>query len=120
MTCIVQVALPVPRIVTPPSVTGSVHYGAPEAIKKSGTMTTASLRIMTGNASGGSNRVVESKTKNGYYVVSPEGMKVPVDKLVFIALQKFILLHRELHGSVTIHFAQGGIRGVEDRSVYEK
>jgi len=54
---------------------------------------------------------------NGYYILSPEGKKVPVDRRVFEAVQKFVAIR--LQGSITISFISGGVRGVEDKTVYQ-
>jgi hypothetical protein len=53
---------------------------------------------------------------NGYYILSPDGKRVPVDKRVFEAFQKFVALR--LQGSITVDFISGGVRGVEDKTVY--
>jgi hypothetical protein len=53
---------------------------------------------------------------NGYYILSPEGKKVPVDKRVFEAFQKFVAMR--LQGSITVDFISGGVRGVKDETVY--
>lgn len=48
--------------------------------------------------------------ENGYYLVSPEGRKVPIDRKVFFAVEEMI--RQQKQGSVTIAFISGGVRSV--------
>jgi hypothetical protein len=51
-----------------------------------------------------------------YFISSPDGKRIRVDKRVFDAVQRFV--DGKLQGSVTIQFLSGGVRGVTDSTVY--
>jgi hypothetical protein len=45
-------------------------------------------------------------------VVAPDGAKVEIPEEVFAALEEFVLISRPT-GSLTIHFRNGGVAGIE-------
>jgi hypothetical protein len=57
-----------------------------------------------------------SLNSNGCYIVTTEGVKLPIRRTVMVAIRKF--MEQKLTGSVQINFRDGGIAAVEDRTVY--
>lgn len=61
--------------------------------------------------------MAEPIVSGGVYMLAPDGSRIPLRKEVLLAFKKFI--DGRLNGSVLIHFNQGSIRSVEDRTVYQ-
>lgn len=54
---------------------------------------------------------------SGVYLLCPDESRIPLRKEIMVAFKKF--MDGRLTGSVVVHFNQGAIRQVEDRTVYQ-